>query len=104
MPWGLLPLLSLENVGRNYLIMMYILKQTEETIRSLAAIANDNENLEFPYFSSKNSDSKLYIVITSDTGLCGGYNNNIVSYLSSLAEDDKDKMKVMTIGAKGIPT
>ena len=66
-------------------------KAAEETIRSLAAIANDNENLEFPYFSSKNSDSKLYIVITSDTGLCGGYNNN------------KDKMKVMTIGAKGIP-
>ena len=26
-----------------------------------------------------------------------------MSYLSSLAEDDKDKMKVMTIGAKGIP-
>ncbi len=78
-------------------------KAAEETIKSLAAIANDYENLDFPYFSPKNSDSKLYIVITSDTGLCGGYNNNIVSYLSSLTDDDKDKMKVITIGAKGIP-
>lgn len=78
-------------------------KAAEETIKSLVAIANESEDLEFPYFSPKKSDSKLYIVITSDTGLCGGYNNNIVSYLSYLVKDDKDKAKVITIGAKGIP-
>lgn len=77
-------------------------KAAEETIKSLAVMANNSENLEIPYFTANYSDSKLYIVITSDTGLCGGYNNNVVTYLNSLVKDEKDNAKVITVGGKGI--
>ena len=33
------------------------------------------------YFKGNKSENKLYIVITSDSGLCGGFNGNVVSYL-----------------------
>ena len=72
----------------------------EKTMKSLAALVD--EKLEIPYFSVNNSDKKLYILITSDTGLCAGYNNNVVSYLENLFKDDKDKINVITVGGKGI--
>ena len=46
------------------------------------------KNTEFPimedyssaYFEANKSENKLYIVITSESGLCGGFNANVVSY------------------------
>ena len=73
----------------------------EKTIKSLATLAS--EKIDIPYFSKGKSEKKLYIVITSDTGLCAGYNNNVVSYLEELAKDDKHNAMVITVGAKGIP-
>lgn len=57
---------------------------------------------ESPFFKkvSKNLD-KLYIVITSDTGLCGGFNGNIINNLNEKIED-KAHVKVMVAGSKGI--
>ncbi|MEG0372047.1 MAG: ATP synthase F1 subunit gamma [Clostridium sp.] len=77
------------------------LEVAESTIKSLAAIAEDK--FVSPYFDGNNKDKKLYIIITSDTGLCAGYNGNVVSYLKHLTEDNKDKCSVITIGSKGIP-
>lgn len=76
-------------------------KVAEETIKSLATLASEKNDI--PYFSKGKSEKKLYIVITSDTGLCAGYNNNVVSYLEELAKDDKHNTMVITVGAKGIP-
>lgn len=41
----------------------------------------------------------LYIVITSNMGLCGGYNYNIVKYLNSIIKKDDE---IMMIGIKGL--
>lgn len=73
----------------------------QDTIRSLACMIEDNEN-SISYFNSNNSDLKLYIVITSDAGMCGGYNNNVVTYLSNLVDNEKDKTRVIAVGSKGI--
>lgn len=73
----------------------------EKTVKSLASISE--EKLEIPYFNGNDSDKKLYIVIASDTGLCAGYNNNVVSHLESLVKDHKDSVSVITVGSKGIP-
>ena len=73
----------------------------EDTIKSLASMAEENVD-SIPYFNSNDSNLKLYIVITSDTGLCAGYNNNVVSYLSSLVSDERDNARVIAVGSKGI--
>ena len=72
----------------------------EKTMKSLACIVD--EKLEIPYFSKNDSDKKLYIVITSDTGLCSGYNNNVVAHLQHLIRGEEEKTDIITVGAKGI--
>ena len=72
----------------------------EKTIKSLASVQSDFEN---PYFKKNNSNKKVYIVITSDSGLCAGYNNNVVSYLQELIVEDMDNTSVITVGSKGVP-
>ncbi|GAA0122901.1 ATP synthase F1 subunit gamma [Clostridium faecium] len=44
---------------------------------------------------------KLFIVITSDKGLAGGYNNSIVKFTEDIIED-KEHALVIPIGQKGI--
>jgi F-type H+-transporting ATPase subunit gamma len=46
----------------------------------------------------------LFIVITSDRGLCGGFNNSVCRYTEKLLRDDKskfEKMDFIFIGKKG---
>lgn len=60
------------------------------------------EECESSFFkeSSKDSD-KLYIVMASDTGLCGGFNGNIASTMNEMIEN-KTSAKVVIAGSKGI--
>jgi len=41
----------------------------------------------------------LYLVVTSNLGLCGGYNYNIIKYLNKIITD---KDEVMMVGTKGL--
>lgn len=58
------------------------------------------EDFDSIYYRKFDGD-KLYIVLTSDTGLCAGYNNNVAIYLNSLVEKGKGA-KVVVVGSKGI--
>ena len=58
------------------------------------------EDFDSIYYKSFEGD-KLYIVLTSDTGLCAGYNNNVAMYLNSLVEKSSGA-KVVVVGSKGI--
>lgn len=73
---------------------------TEKTMKSLANIAA--EKLSTPYFDGNKSKEKLYIIITSDTGLCSGYNNNVVAFLDGIIKNEKDISKIITVGSKGV--
>ena len=46
----------------------------------------------------------LCIVLTSDRGLCGGFNPNIIkkakAYFQTISDDGKT-IKIITVGAKG---
>ncbi|MCP4336694.1 MAG: F0F1 ATP synthase subunit gamma [Mycoplasma sp.] len=53
-------------------------------------------------FPKKPKDSILYIIITSDLGLCGGYNSNVLKLLKNNLKNRKEKDKVIVIGTKGI--
>lgn len=60
------------------------------------------ESYESSFFNTNSNDlDKLYIVMASDTGLCGGFNGNIASSLNDLIED-KSSARIVIVGSKGI--
>ncbi|MCR3758387.1 F0F1 ATP synthase subunit gamma [Clostridium felsineum] len=54
------------------------------------------------YVAGNKSDKKLYIALTSDSGLCGGFNGAVVSAADEVMKKDKDKSLLITVGQKGI--
>ena len=40
------------------------------------------------------SDAKMYLVVSSNMGLCGGYNANIINMISSTVDKEKDYIVV----------
>jgi len=63
-----------------------------------------NEVARHPMFLERPVKSRLYIVITSNTGLAGAYNSNFLKQLTNgLKEDQSNKVKsyAITIGSKG---
>lgn len=48
----------------------------------------------------KENGYNLYIVISSDLGLCGAYNTNIIKEFEKAVEND-DNYKIITLGSKG---
>lgn len=58
------------------------------------------EDYDSVYYKSFDGD-KLYIALTSDTGLCAGYNNNVAIYLNNLVQKSGGA-KVVLVGSKGI--
>ncbi len=72
----------------------------EEIVNKL--IASLPEDYESSFFNTKSNDlDKLYIVMTSDTGLCGGFNGNVVNSLNEMI-DDKNSSRIVVVGGKGI--
>ena len=68
-----------------------------ETVSSMLA---KTENLNHPYLRGGESSKKAVIVITSNRGLAGGYNSNIVKLVmqSGLKRED---LRIYAIGKKG---
>ena len=67
-----------------------------------------NEVLEgFPsetynvYTHGNESKKKLYIVLTSDSGLCGGFNSNIVNNTVTELSQDRENSLIILVGQKG---
>jgi F-type H+-transporting ATPase subunit gamma len=57
-----------------------------------------------PLFRKREVKNRLYIIVTSNTGLAGAYNANVLKLLTTgLQRDQHDKVKshVITIGSKG---
>ncbi|MDA7638039.1 F0F1 ATP synthase subunit gamma [Candidatus Pelagibacter sp.] len=73
-------------------------------ILNLSSGISDKENAPKLLSGSGNDKVHLCVVMTSDRGLCGGFNSNIIkkakSYFAKLVEDGKD-LKIITVGSKG---
>lgn len=73
---------------------------SEEIVNKL--ISSLPEDYESSFFNTSSNDlDKLYIVMTSDTGLCGGFNGNVVNTLNEII-DDKGSARIVVVGSKGI--
>lgn len=60
--------------------------------------SSDNDNI---YVAGNKSEKKLYIALTSDSGLCGGFNGAVVSAADEVMSKEKDKSLLITVGQKG---
>jgi F-type H+-transporting ATPase subunit gamma len=73
-------------------------------ILNLSSGISDKENAPKLLSGSGNDKVHLCVVMTSDRGLCGGFNSNIIkkakSYFAKLSEDGKE-LKIITVGSKG---
>ena len=73
-------------------------------ILNLSEGISDKDNTPKLLSGSGNDKIHLCVVMTSDRGLCGGFNSNIIkkakSYFDKLSADKKD-LKIITVGSKG---
>lgn len=61
---------------------------------------NEKDKANFAsYFKSSSINKTLYIVVTSNLGLCASYNNDIYKYIDK--NINKDNSLIMPIGVKG---
>lgn len=58
-------------------------------------------NIHHPYLQPGKSEKKAVIVITSNRGLAGGYNSNVVKLLLNNPEFKKEDVVLYTLGRKG---
>jgi F-type H+-transporting ATPase subunit gamma len=79
-------------------------KKINNIILNLSSGISDKENAPKLLSGSGNDKVHLCVVMTSDRGLCGGFNSNIIkkakSFFAKLAEEGKD-LKIITVGSKG---
>lgn len=56
---------------------------------------------DFPYFQKSESKKTLAVIITSNKGLCGGYNVNVMKKVNEyVKENSEEDMEYITLGKK----
>lgn len=68
-----------------------------KTVSSMLAKSN---NIDHPYLTPGESQKKAVVVITSNRGLAGGYNTNVVKLVTGM-DWDKEDLDIYAIGGKG---
>lgn len=70
----------------------------------VSSIASGTKGIKHPMFEKRPVKKTYYLVITSDRGLCGGYNSNILKAVMSTIKEkhkSKDEYVIFVIGRKG---
>ncbi len=79
-------------------------EKMNNVILNLSSGISDKENAPKLLSGTGNDKIHLCVVMTSDRGLCGGFNSNIIkkakSYFSKILSEGKE-LKIITIGSKG---
>ena len=73
-------------------------------ILNLSLNISDKENAPKLLVGSGNDKVHLCVVMTSDRGLCGGFNSNIIKKAKNYFQKKQDEgktIKIITVGAKG---
>lgn len=68
---------------------------------TIATILSKSESIDHPYLKSGASPKKAVITITSNRGLAGGYNNNVVKLITGDETFDKENTEIYALGKKG---
>ena len=76
----------------------YAAKLTELLQNLSGAVQDDDAS---PYTQTRTVKRVLFVAITSNRGLCGGFNSNIIKQVKIQAEANAAETAVFTIGKKG---
>lgn len=68
---------------------------------TIATMLSKSGTIDHPYLKSGKSSKKAVITITSNRGLAGGYNNNIVKLITGDPLFDKETTEIYALGKKG---
>ena len=71
----------------------------KELLQNLSAVTDPSEN---KFAKINDSKSVLIVAVTSNRGLCGGFNNNIIKRVQFLIQNDfkENEVKVLCLGKK----
>jgi len=79
-------------------------EKMNNVILNLSSGISDKENAPKSLAGTGQDKVHLCVVMTSDRGLCGGFNSNIIkkakSYFSKILDENKE-LKIITVGSKG---
>ena len=79
-------------------------EKMNNVILNLSNGISDKENAPKLMSGTGNDKTHLCVVMTSDRGLCGGFNSNIIkkakSFFSKILNEGKE-LKIITVGSKG---
>lgn len=68
--------------------------------RTVSSMLSKSGNIDHPYLKAGDSKKKAVVVITSNRGLAGGYNSNIVKLITG-SDFEKDDIDIYAVGGKG---
>ncbi|NLG02653.1 MAG: ATP synthase F1 subunit gamma [Clostridia bacterium] len=81
--------------SKSYFQCMY------DTVSSILARSG---NINHPYLKAGDSSKKAVILITSNRGLAGGYNSNVVKLITRNEDMKKEDLLIYAVGKKGRDT
>ena len=70
--------------------------------RTVSSILARSGNIDHPYLRSGESQKKAIVVLTSNRGLAGGYNANVVKLITESDDVAKEDVVIYAVGRKGI--
>lgn len=69
--------------------------------RTVSSMLAKSANIDHPYLNTGDSGKKAVVVITSNRGLAGGYNSNIVKLITG-SDFKKEDLDIYAVGGKGV--
>lgn len=75
-------------------------RQLHDVLTRLAQVQTEGEVIH-PLLEKRPVHRVGYIIITSDRGLCGGYNANLIRSTNSIIAEDSRDAKLVVVGRKG---
>jgi len=77
----------------------------EKAMEILVSLSSSTGKVKHPLFAKREVKHTTLIVVTSDRGLCGGFNMNVINKVHHFLKGlSKDSYTVITIGKKGRDT
>ena len=73
---------------------------TDQMYKTVSSMMKKSGNIIHPYLTAGESNRKAVIVITSNRGLAGGYNSNVVKLITN-GEFKKEDLDIYALGSKG---
>lgn len=70
--------------------------------RVLRSLSKRAEGYSHPLLDPRGDETYLYVLVTSDKGLCGAFNANIMKAASAFARENEDKsVRMIAVGRRG---